>query len=430
MKDSGVEWIGEMPEAWEVINPKALFRLRKEKAALGQRQLTSSQQYGIVYQDEYMKLTGAKVVTVEKDFEILKQVESGDFVISMRSFQGGIEYSPYSGSISSAYVMLIPNKNCVYSPFYKWLLKSSEYIRALQSTSNMVRDGQAMRYSNFAQVRLIVLPMEEQRRIANYLDSKCAEIDKVVEQTRATIEKYKKLKQAIITDAVTKGVRGPRPMKPSGVEWIGDIPVGWYTSKAGRFIASTQNGLTRRDLSESSGDIVLKLRNITPDGTIDYSAVTRVKLSDAEKTAYTLEKGDFLFVRVNGSKSLVGKSAIFDGSDEDVAYNDHIIRVRLETNYSRAYFKWFLLSTPGKTEIDMRTSTSAGQFTISGQELRNIRLCVPSEEEQKEIAAYLDTKCAEIDRIIEKKEQLIEELGSYKKSLIYEYVTGKKEVTA
>lgn len=142
-KDSGVEWIGEMPEAWEVINPKALFRLRKEKAALGQRQLTSSQQYGIVYQDEYMKLTGAKVVTVEKDFEILKQVESGDFVISMRSFQGGIEYSPYSGSISSAYVMLIPNKNCVYSPFYKWLLKSSEYIRALQSTSNMVQIGRA-----------------------------------------------------------------------------------------------------------------------------------------------------------------------------------------------------------------------------------------------------------------------------------------------
>ena len=267
-----------------------------------------------------------------------------------------------------------------------------------------------------------------QNLISSYLDTKCAELDKVVEQTRATIEEYKKLKQAIITEAVTKGVRGPRSLKPSGVEWIGDIPVGWYTSKAGRFIASTQNGLTRRDLSESSGDIVLKLRNITPDGTIDYSAVTRVKLSDAEKTAYTLEKGDFLFVRVNGSKSLVGKSAIFDGSDEDVAYNDHIIRVRLETNYSRAYFKWFLLSTPGKTEIDMRTSTSAGQFTISGQELRNIRLCVPSVEEQQEIATYLDAKCAEIDRIIQKKEQLIEELGSYKKSLIYEYVTGKKEV--
>jgi len=172
MKESGIEWVGLIPVEWESINPKTLFSQRKEKAIPGERQLTSSQKHGIIYQDDYMELTGSRVVVVQKDFDILKHVEAGDFVISMRSFQGGLEYSTYTGSISSAYVMLIPNLDFVYPRFYRWLLKSESYIHALQSTSNMVRDGQAMRYSNFAQVRLYTLPLQEQKEIANYLDKR------------------------------------------------------------------------------------------------------------------------------------------------------------------------------------------------------------------------------------------------------------------
>lgn len=195
MKDSGIEWNRKIPVEWSSISPKALFRQRKDKTFEGEQQLTASQQYGIMYQNDYMELTGTKVVTVEKDFEILKHVEAGDFVISMRSFQGGLEYSELSGSISSAYVMLVPNFELVYSKFYRWLLKSEVYIRALQSTSNMVRDGQAMRYSNFSQVRLYIVPMEEQEEIAQYLDEKCAVIDELIakkEQYFSEIENYKK----------------------------------------------------------------------------------------------------------------------------------------------------------------------------------------------------------------------------------------------
>ncbi|MBQ4635053.1 MAG: restriction endonuclease subunit S [Akkermansia sp.] len=428
MKDSGIPYLGPVPASWDVQKLRYSVKWKSEKGYPDAEVLALYRDYGVIpksSRDDNHNVTSL-------DTSTYKYVEIGDFVINkMKAWQGSMGVSSYSGIISPAYHVCSITNDDIHRPYFHYLLRNVAYLPEFARLSTGLRIGQwDLSFDDFRNLPFLLPDKSEQERIANLLDTKCADIDKVIEQTCATIEEYKKLKQAIITEAVTKGVRGPRPMKPSGVEWIGDIPVGWYTSKAGRFIASTQNGLTRRDLSESSGDIVLKLRNITPDGTIDYSAVTRVKLSDAEKTAYTLEKGDFLFVRVNGSKSLVGKSAIFDGSDEDVAYNDHIIRVRLETNYSRAYFKWFLLSTPGKTEIDMRTSTSAGQFTISGQELRNIRLCVPSEEEQQEIATYLDTKCAEIDRIIEKKEQLIEELGSYKKSLIYEYVTGKKEVTA
>lgn len=203
MKDSGIEWIGKMPKHWQDINPKALFSQRKERANPGDRQLTASQQFGVIYQDEYMELTGTKVVTVEKDFDILKHVSDGDFVISMRSFQGGLEYSTKSGSISSAYVMLVPNLKLVYPRYYRWLLKSNGYIRALQSTSDLVRDGQAMRYSNFAKVRLITLPLGEQEQIANYLDTQCAKIDKLMTEKQSLIDDLESYKKSLIYEVVT-----------------------------------------------------------------------------------------------------------------------------------------------------------------------------------------------------------------------------------
>ena len=203
MKDSGIDWVKEIPADWNSIHPKALFSQRKEKAIAGERQLTASQQYGVVFQDEYMEKTGAKVVTVEKDFDILKHVEQGDFVISMRSFQGGLEYSTNTGSISSAYVMLIPNLKYVFPRFFRWLLKSPIYINALQSTSNMVRDGQAMRYSNFAQVRLYTVPLAEQKEIADFLDKECAAVDSLVEQKEAFLSEMESYKKSLIYEYVT-----------------------------------------------------------------------------------------------------------------------------------------------------------------------------------------------------------------------------------
>lgn len=210
MKESGIGWASMIPSEWESVNPKALFSQRKEKAAPGERQLTSSQKYGIVYQDDYMELTGSRVVVVQKDFDILKHVEAGDFIISMRSFQGGLEYSTKTGSISSAYVMLVPNLNLVYPRFYRWLLKSEVYIRALQRTSNMVRDGQAMRYSNFAQVRLYTVPLQEQMEIADYLDEKCAMLDALIEKKEKFVSEIESYKKSLIYEYVTGKKEAPQ----------------------------------------------------------------------------------------------------------------------------------------------------------------------------------------------------------------------------
>lgn len=220
MKESGIEWVGLIPAEWESINPKALFSQRKEKAIPGERQLTSSQKYGIVYQDDYMELTGSRVVVVQKDFDILKHVEAGDFIISMRSFQGGLEYSTKTGSISSAYVMLIPNLEFVYPRFYRWLLKSEVYIRALQRTSNMVRDGQAMRYSNFAQVRLYTVPLQEQMEIADYLDKKCAVLDTIIEKKEKFVSEIESYKKSLIYEYVTGKKEVPETKNQSFISFI------------------------------------------------------------------------------------------------------------------------------------------------------------------------------------------------------------------
>lgn len=203
LKKSGIEWCPLIPDNWVVTNPKALFTLRNQRAFPGERQLTASQRHGIVYQDEFMEMENQKVVTVEKDFSILKHVEPNDFVISMRSFQGGLEYSEVSGCISSAYVMLIPDEKNVYPPFYKWFFKSSQYINAIQSTTNLVRDGQAMRYANFVKVPLFIIPMNEQKEIADYLDGKIAKIDALLESRRKQVSTLESYRKSLIFEYVT-----------------------------------------------------------------------------------------------------------------------------------------------------------------------------------------------------------------------------------
>lgn len=195
MKDSGVKWIGEIPINWQAVNPRWLFAQRKDRAKKGMEQYTASQKYGVISQKDYMNRIGGSIVTVQKDFDILKMVCEGDFVIHMRSFQGGLEYSEHTGSISSAYVMLIPQKNTGECRYFKWLFKSASYINALQSTSNLIRDGQAMRYSNFIQIIIPYPPLDEQQQIADFLDTQCSEIDAIIadkKRQRGILAEYKK----------------------------------------------------------------------------------------------------------------------------------------------------------------------------------------------------------------------------------------------
>lgn len=203
MKDSGIKWIGKIPINWQAVNPRWLFAQRKDRAKKGMEQYTASQKYGVISQKDYMNRIGGSIVTVQKDFDILKMVCEGDFVIHMRSFQGGLEYSKHTGSISSAYVMLIPQKNTGECRYFKWLFKSASYINALQSTSNLIRDGQAMRYSNFIQIIIPYPPLDEQQQIADYLDTKCSEIDAIIADKKRQRDILAEYKKSLIYEYVT-----------------------------------------------------------------------------------------------------------------------------------------------------------------------------------------------------------------------------------
>lgn len=206
MKDSGIDWIGQILAHWEVENGKWLFTLRKERARRGEQQLAATQKYGMIPQMDFMEMEGRRVTQVFLDFEILKHVEAGDFVISMRSFQGGLEYSGYTGCVSSAYVALEPGEK-ISAPFYKYLFKSKRYIEALQSTSNLVRDGQALRFENFTMVMLPVVPIEEQRQIAEYLDDLLAKKENAITLKQDQIIALKEYKTSLINAAVTGKIK-------------------------------------------------------------------------------------------------------------------------------------------------------------------------------------------------------------------------------
>lgn len=202
LKDSGVQWLGCIPDHWQVWRSKRLFLRRADRAGAGDEQLTASQEYGVIPQKDFMLREGRRVVQVVTGTEILRRVEANDFVISMRSFQGGIEWSQFSGAISSAYVPLIPTDR-VYSRFFAYLLKSSRYIQALQSTSNLVRDGQALRYENFCLVDLPLPPLSEQRSIAAFLHDETQRISTLTATIQVAIGHLKEYRTALIAAAVT-----------------------------------------------------------------------------------------------------------------------------------------------------------------------------------------------------------------------------------
>jgi type I restriction enzyme, S subunit len=202
MKDSGVEWIGEIPAHWEVVRSKALFQERKEKARKDDKQLTASQKYGMISQEEFMEREGRRVTVVLLNRDILKHIEANDFVISMRSFQGGLEHSELSGCVSSAYIPLVPIKHIVPA-YFKYLFKSDGYIKAISSTSNLVRDGQAMRFENFAAVPLLIIPEVEQENIAYFLDKQLIKQKKATDRLEKQIEQLREYKSTLINAAVT-----------------------------------------------------------------------------------------------------------------------------------------------------------------------------------------------------------------------------------
>ena len=272
-------------------------------------------------------------------------------------------------------------------------------------------------------ISYLVPPKDEQSRIAAYLDAKCAEIDGLIKNAQASIEEYKKLKQAVITEAVTKGIRGERPMKDSGVEWIGDIPAEWEI-KAIKYCFRVVSGATPNTniFDYWDGDIpwITPADYKTEDHFVSYGKRNLSSFGLESCSAIMVPSGSVIFSK----RAPIGTVAI---SKIDLSTNQGCLAC---TPYNNAISEFFYFAFTAYKEIFELYGSGTTFKEISITSFLNFRLAVPPLAEQQEIAAYLDEKCAAIDKLVASKETLITELESYKKSLIYEYVTGKKEVPA
>lgn len=414
MKDSGIEWIGKVPVEWKIDNPQYHFSQRKDRAKQGMVQLTASQKYGVITQTEYMERTGANIVTVQKDFDILKLVCAGDFVIHMRSFQGGLEYSEKTGSISSAYVMLIPSNTIREPRYYKWFFKSSNYIDALSSTSNLVRDGQAMRWSNFIQLPILFPPAEEQQRIADFLDAKCAEIDALTADIQTQIDTLEQYKRSVITETVTKGLNPNAEMKDSGIEWVGKMPLAWdavpnkYLMYKVKNICPVYNG--EDILSLTTNGVII--RDLNGGGKMPTSFDGYQKVTPGNLLMCLFD--------IDVTPRCIGLVKNFGLTSP--AYSQFVMR---SGAYAPYYYYYYLMVDYTKELLHMAKNL---RHSLTEDQLGAIKAPNPPYEEQVQIAEFLDKKCVEINLVIEDKNRQLATLDEYKKSLIFEYVTGKKEV--
>ena len=414
MKDSGIEWIGEIPEGWEVLAHK--YIMHKEKSICEHysgEDVISLTLNGVVKRD--LENPSGKMPTT---FDGYQFVDPNDLLLCLFD----IDVTPRCVGLVKDYGVTSPaySRFKIHSGFcnayYNYLLHFIDDEKVFVHLSKNLRSS--LTESDFGAIKTIVPPKAEQQRIADYLDNRTFEIDTLLSEARSSIEAYKKLKQAVITQAVTKGVRGEREMKDSGVEWIGEIPAEWKIQRFAR-VAEVKSNLVSPDnyleypqispenIEKDSGKLLLPCRTVSEVGVISGN--------------HLFYKGQILYSKIRPKLNKVC-IAPFDGLCSADMYP-------IESKNDTRYIVYCILSNGFLQQVSMITENRVKMPKVNQVELSKILVAIPETiAEQKEIADYLDTKCAEIDGLIVKKEQLVKELESYKKSLIYEVVTGKREV--
>lgn len=415
MKDSGIQWAGAIPENWKIEKGKYCFKQQSHKGNKESSVLLSpTQKYGVIPQDMYEELSGFTAVKLNENINLnqLKTVHKGAFVISLRSFQGGFEYSEYEGVVSPAYQVFYPSVP-VCDFYYKYLFKIPPFIDEMNSFTMSLRDGKNIAFSDFGNTYVPVPPIEEQTQIANYLNSKCSEIDSLTDDIQTQITTLEEYKKSLITEAVTKGLNPNAKTKNSEVFYMAPYNVSWKLTKIGYECSKLYRGFDAEDvplICTNKGKV-----SIRPD---EMSG----KMVSEDNAMQGIHKGD---IAIHGMDTWHGAIAIskFDGKITRVV---HVCDSRQEKRFIVYYLQQLAFNGVYKL-ISNGVRGNTSDFR-SWDKVKNIYIALPNLQEQQQIADYLDSKCSEIDAIIQTKKEQLDVLAEYKKSLIYEYVTGKKEV--
>lgn len=420
MKNSGIEWIGEIPDSWNVVQLASLFIEHKQKNTGMQSNNLLSLSYGKIKRKDINTSDGL----LPESFENYNVVDSGDIVLRLtdlqndqRSLRTGLCFE--KGIVTSAYVTLRKRNANLNSEFMHYYLHSFDVRKGFYGMGSGVRQG--LNFDGIKKLAVLLPPTKIQEAIVEYLSKKLGEVDKLIEVQQAQIDKLKEYKQAIITEAVTKGLDPTVPMKDSGVEWIGMIPESWEIRR-GKSIFRQRN--------EKGNEECLQLLSPTqrygviPQEIYDkISGMTAVKLNLSVDlaTMKTIHKGDYCI-----------SLRSFQGGFEYSTY-EGVVSPAYQVFYafeeiSDEYYKYLFKEKGFIAEMNSFTLTIRDGKNISFGDFANSAIPYPKVSEQQQIADYINDKCAKIDKLIALKQAKIEKLQEYKKSLIYEYVTGKKGV--
>lgn len=407
MKDSGIDWIGEIPEHWSVKRLGELYVQRNERVSDKEYPPLSVTMKGILPQLE----TAAKT----NDGDNRKLVKKGDFVINSRSDRrGSCGISDYDGSVSLINTVLCPKWEMIAN-FYNWLFHAPNFSDEYYKWGHgIVDDLWTTRWTEMKKICVVSPPIEEQQFIADFLDKKIGEIDSAIKEANNLIDKYKSYKQSIITKAVTKGIIPNVSMKDSGLPWIGEIPEHWE-KKRGKYILS----YLQKPIQEDD-EVITCFR----DGEVTLRSNRREEgftISEKEIGYQGIDINDLVIHGMDGFAGAIGIS--------DSRGKASPVLVVLDSGENKRYLMYYLRSLAYRDVfLALATGIRVRSCDLRWNKIANTAFIIPPIEEQQDIADYLDDKCAQIDSIIESKNNLIKQLQEYKKSIIFEYVTGKKEV--
>ena len=424
MRDSGIEWVGAMPRAWKMNTIAQIFLQVKCKNTRLQEKNLLSLSYGKVKRKSIDTVEGL----LPESFDGYNIIEKDDIVLRLTDLQNDhtslrVGLAEERGIITSAY-LTIRNRSNFCPKYLYYYLHSFDIAKGFYGMGAGVRQG--LNWDGVKLLKILAPSVPEQERIAAFLDAECAEIDAVLEKTRASIEEYKKLKQAVITQAVTKGIRGDRPMKNSGIEWIGEIANEFAVYKF-KYLLKTpmQYGANEAGITfDKTLPRYIRITDITSDGRLKQD--NRLCIEDTVAKPYILQDGDLLFARSGGT---VGKSFLYKQSYGNAAFAGYLIRAVVNRTIAVPEYVYYYTNSSiydtWKNSIFIQSTIQ----NIGADRYSNMPIIVPNNiEEQRSIVEHLNERCVGIDALIRKKQQYLTEIENYKKSLIYEYVTGKKEV--
>ena len=429
MKDSGIEWIGEIPEGWEIVPVRSCFDEVRTKNTDGQEQNALQFKSGNIISktnfnasmDDYVADTITNYTVVLPDTVMINGLNLNYDFKSLR-----VALVKEKGVITSAYLAIFPDRKKISPQYATYLFKGYETKMAFHNMGAGIR--KTLGYKEFKNQPLLLPSEKEQNKISAYLDSKCSHIDIMLSKIRSSIEEYKKLKQTVITQAVTKGVHGKREMKDSGIEWIGEIPKEWSVSPMKHFIDILPGyAFSSDDFCIEEGIPLLRGINV---------GVNEIRWDETVRWNHSISKQlESFFLKENDLVVGLDRPWISDGTrvafiakkDLPCLLLQRVCRIRTRCNFDIRWIYYWLSGSSFKDSLSTET-TGISVPHISTKQIEQFIVAFPNLLEQTQVCNYLDAKCAEIDKLIAKKKQLIIELESYKKSLIYEVVTGKREV--